>query len=131
MRSEWLAAGLGGALGSIARHGVGAVVARHFGSAVPYATVVVNLVGCAAIGLLAGLLASERLFMSPTTRVFVFVGLLGGFTTFSSFGLDTFTLARTGRVAAAYWNVALQVAAGLAAVAAGYQVGVSFWRGPS
>ena len=121
--------GIGGALGSLARHGVNTLVARRSGSAVPYATFVVNLLGCAVIGVLAGLLASERLSMGPAARVFVFVGILGGFTTFSSFGLDTFTLARTGRVATAFWNVAGQVAIGLAAVAVGYWLAFTFGSG--
>jgi fluoride exporter len=131
MRSEWLAAGLGGALGSIARHAVNNLVARRLGDSVPHATLVVNLVGCAVIGLLAGLLASGRISMAIHVRVFVFVGILGGFTTFSSFGLDTFTLARSGRLAAAGFNVVVQVAGGLAALAAGYFAGLTLGRGPS
>jgi CrcB protein len=123
MRSEWIAAGLGGALGTVARHGVNTVVAWRFGSAVPYATLAVNLLGSAVIGFLAGLIASERLSMTPTTRAFVFVGILGGFTTFSSLALDTLTLVRTGRAATALWNVVAQVALGLAAVTVGYWVG--------
>jgi fluoride exporter len=123
MRYGWLAVGMGGALGSLVRHGVNVLVARRAGQAVPYATLAVNLVGCAVIGLLAGLLASHRLSMTPTVRLFVFVGILGGFTTFSSFGLDTFTLAREGRLATATWNVAVQVIGGVAAVAGGYFLG--------
>lgn len=123
MRSEWIAVGLGGALGSIARHSVNTLVARRYGPDLPYATLVVNLIGCGVIGLLAGLLAAERIAMTPAGRAFVFAGILGGFTTFSSFGLDTFTLARTGRPGAALWNVVVQVAVGLAAVAGGFFVG--------
>ena len=117
---RWLAVGLGGALGSMARHGVNVLIASRFGQVVPYATLVVNVAGCAVIGVLAGLLAADRLSMTPTARLFVFVGVLGGFTTFSSFGLDTFALAREGRHAAALWNVGAQVVIGLAAVAGGY-----------
>lgn len=123
MRS-WLAVGLGGALGSLARHGVNMLVSHRLGQAVPYATLAVNLAGCAAIGLLAGMVAGGRLAMTPEVRTFVFVGILGGFTTFSSFGLDTFVLAREGRHLAAALNVAGQVGLGLGAVAAGYFVGV-------
>jgi CrcB protein len=113
--------GIGGALGSIARHGVGVAIARATPANVtPYATMTVNLVGCLAIGVLAGLVASHRLVIGAGTRAFVFVGVLGGFTTFSSFGLDTFTLAHAGRPGAAAANVAVQVAAGLALLAAGY-----------
>ena len=83
-----------------------------------------NLLGCLAIGLLAGLLASERIALRFYWREFVFVGLLGGFTTFSTFGLDTFVLARTSPAQAGI-NVAAQVIGGLLAVWVGYQLGLS------
>jgi CrcB protein len=121
----WLAVGAGGALGSMARHGVNIFFSRVFESAVPYATAAVNLIGSAVIGLLAGLIASGRLHMSTEWRTFVFVGILGGFTTFSSYMLDTFTLGHGGDHAFAFWNVALQTGFGLAAVWAGYRLGVS------
>jgi fluoride exporter len=129
MRLQWLAIGLGGALGTMARHGVNVIVARRYGHATPYATLVVNLAGCGLIGLIAGLLAGERMAMAPVVRSFLVVGVLGGFTTFSSFGLDTFTLARTGRVSLACWNVAVQVLVGLGAVAAGYALGLALGGG--
>jgi CrcB protein len=75
--------------------------------------------------LLAALLASGRLQMSNELRTFVFVGILGGFTTFSSFMLDTFTLGHGGDHALAFWNVAVQIVFGLLAVWAGYRVGVA------
>lgn len=84
----------------------------------------VNLVGCLVIGLLAGLLASDRLALRDTTRQFIFVGLLGGFTTFSSFGLDTLTLSRGGSATQAVLNIALQVIGGLLAVWVGYAIGI-------
>jgi CrcB protein len=116
-----LLVGAGGALGSMARHGVGMAIARVSPSrVVPYATMTVNLTGCLIIGALAGLVASQRLTMTPPLRAFVFVGVLGGYTTFSSFGLDTFTLAHGGRAATAGVNLAIQVLAGCALVAAGY-----------
>lgn len=83
----WLLVGTGGALGSMARHAVNVLVGRWIGSPVPYATAAVNVVGCALIGVLAGLLSAGTIRMSAPVRVFVFVGVLGGFTTFSSFGL--------------------------------------------
>ena len=111
---------LGGAMGSLARHGVNIAVAHVVGRSVPYATAVVNLLGSAAVGVLAGLIASGRLTMAPTMRVFVFVGLLGGFTTFSSLMLDTLTLTHAGQGTLAMSNVLGQTAIGLAAVYAGY-----------
>ena len=110
-------------MGSLARHAVNVLVSRRLGQAVPYATFAVNLAGCAVIGLLAGLIAGGRIAMTQEVRALVFVGILGGFTTFSSFGLDTFVLAREGRHAAALLNVAGQVVLGLGAVAAGYLAG--------
>jgi CrcB protein len=123
MVPAWLVVAVGGALGSIARHGANVVVARSLGQASYASTLTVNLIGCAIIGGLAGQLAAGRLAMSPSMRLFVFVGLLGGFTTFSSFGLDTFTLAREGRHYAAACNVVIQVAVGLLAVAGGFALG--------
>jgi len=90
---------------------------------VPYATAAVNLVGSAIIGLLAAVIATGRVQMSPELRTFIFVGILGGFTTFSSFMLDTFTLGHGGEHALAFWNVALQTGFGLLAVWAGFRLG--------
>jgi fluoride exporter len=121
----WLAVAVGGALGSMARHGVNMLFSHVLERAVPYATGAVNLAGSAAIGLLAALLATGRLHLSNELRTFVFVGILGGFTTFSSFMLDTFTLGHGGDHALAFWNVAVQTAFGLAAVWTGYRLGVA------
>ena len=118
----WLAVGLGGALGSMARHAVNVAAGRLFNQPAPYATAVVNVCGCFVIGLLAGGLAAGQWRMSETSRAFVFVGVLGGFTTFSSFGLDTLVLIRNGAPALAAANIALQVIVGLAGVFAGYRL---------
>lgn len=117
---HWIAVAAGGALGSLARHGVNMLFAHVFVRPVPYATAMVNLVGSVTIGVLAGLIASERLAMGPTARTFVFVGLLGGFTTFSSFMLDTLTLMHTGERASAMSNVVGQTTVGFIAVYVGY-----------
>lgn len=92
---------------------------------VPYATAAVNLLGAVIIGVLAGLVATDRIVMTPTLRTFVFVGLLGGFTTFSSFMLDTLTVFHTGERALAISNVLGQTAIGLVAVYAGYYFATS------
>ena len=121
---SWMAVAIGGALGSMARHGVNHLVhVRWMTTRFPAGTVVVNLLGCLVIGLLAGLLASERVVMRANWREFVFVGLLGGFTTFSTFGLDTFLLARTHSAGQAAVNVAVQVIGGLTVVWVGYLLG--------
>ena len=122
MVSTWIAVAVGGALGSLARHWVNVVIAHRLEKAVPYATFTVNIIGCVIIGALAGTIARGRVQMSPLVRTFIFVGVLGGFTTFSSFGLDTFTLAHGGEHAAAFWNVVGQVGLGLGGVYLGYQL---------
>jgi CrcB protein len=116
----WIAVILGGSAGCAARHAVNLACARVMGSPVPMATAGVNLAGSLLIGVLAGLIAAGRLHLSPDARTFVFVGILGGFTTFSSFMLDTLTLVQSGRQGAAFVNLALQLAGGIACVWAGY-----------
>jgi len=122
----WIAVAGGGALGSMARHAVNLFFAHALERAVPYATAAVNTSGSFVIGLLAALLATGRVHMSPELRTFIFVGILGGFTTFSSFMFDSFTLGHGGDHATAFWNVALQIAFGLVAVWSGYRFGVLF-----
>ena len=122
----WVAIGIGGALGSMARHALNHVTHTHWLSTrFPAGTVVVNLAGCLVIGLLAGAIASGRVTLPLHWREFVFVGLLGGFTTFSTFSLDTLVLARTHSAGYAALNVALQVAGGLLAAWLGYRVGLA------
>jgi len=121
----WLAVALGGALGSLARHAVNIVFGHVLGRPIPYATAAVNIAGAAIIGLLAGLLAAGRLNLSPAARTFVFVGVLGGFTTFSSFMLDTLTLSTGVEQGLAAANVIGQTAVGVAAVWAGYHLGLA------
>lgn len=120
----WLVIALGGAFGSLARHGVNIAVARSVGSPAPYATFTVNIAGSFAIGLLAGLLSAQRMEMTPIVRAFIFVGVLGGFTTFSSYMLDTLTLADGGHVSTALFNVVGQVVVGYVAAYAGFHLGL-------
>src|SRR5262245_52075695 len=120
----WLAVAIGGAIGSMARHGTNVAVVRLAGRPGFYATFAVNIIGSFIIGLLAGLIASSRLQITPTARVFVFVGILGGFTTFSSYMLDTLTLAQEGQLARALANVAGQVTLGYLAAFVGFKIGM-------
>jgi fluoride exporter len=110
----------GGALGSVARFKLaGWFVQSHPDWRFPVGTFVVNVVGCLAIGVLAGL--TERAhFFSSDTRVFLFTGLLGGFTTFSAFGLETFNLIRRGEPLVAAGYVGLSVMVGLLALWLGF-----------
>jgi CrcB protein len=119
----WIAVAVGGALGSMARHWVNLELAHRLERSVPYATFLVNVAGCVVIGALAGRIAAGRLHLTPLLRTFVFVGVLGGFTTFSSFGLDTFTLGHGGDHFAALWNVIGQVGLGLGGVWLGFYLG--------
>ena len=122
--TTWIAVLLGGALGSVARHGVNVVTARLMGAPSPWATAAVNMIGSIAIGVLAGALAANRLSMSRTMQVFVFVGILGGFTTFSSFMLDSLTLMQTGGSMKGAVNLIGQVSVGVVLIYAGYQAGL-------
>ena len=117
----WLSVAIGGALGTIARHGVNILFSRLLRPD-PYATAMVNLVGSLAIGVLAGLIAAGRLHLSHEARTVVFVGILGGFTTFSTLMLDTFTLVEGGRTSAAVINILVQVVVGYAAVYLGFRL---------
>jgi fluoride exporter len=118
----WLGVLLGGAVGSLARHGVNLATARLLGSAAPYATLGVNLAGSLLIGVVAGALVSERLTLGAAAQAFVFVGLLGGFTTFSSFMLDSLILLQNGATALALVNLIGQLVVGIVLVYAGYQI---------
>lgn len=112
--------GLGGFLGALARYGLGGLVHRQLPlSTFPFGTLVVNLLGCFAIGVIAGLAESRQLF-GPEFRTFALIGVLGGFTTFSTFGYETFALIRDTEYLRATTNIGLQVIGGLTLVWLGY-----------
>ncbi|MBB3143756.1 CrcB protein [Phyllobacterium trifolii] len=90
----------GGAIGSVARYLVGVGMARAFGVAFPYGTLAVNVIGGFLMGLFIELLA-RRFEGSPELRLFIAIGILGGFTTFSSFSLDVAVLWERGELAIA------------------------------
>ena len=120
--------GLGGFLGSIGRYVLSGYV-QHLmrGTGFPYGTLAVNVIGCFFIGFLA-YWVDARGFLSPETRLFVFVGLLGGFTTFSTFGNETMNLWQAGDSAAAVANVAAHVAVGLGAAWLGHIIAYGIWK---
>jgi CrcB protein len=108
--------GVGSLIGGVLRFSLSTWVYRLLDNPwFPYGTLAVNGLGCLVIGFLAGL-AESRLAFTPEARLFIFVGILGGFTTFSSFALETFSLARDTQSAAALLNIGLQLALGLVAV---------------
>lgn len=118
----WIA--LGGALGSVARFAVSGAVARLVGETFPWGTVVVNVSGCLLIGLLATITGVDgRVLVQPDLRQFLLIGICGGYTTFSSFSLQTLSLMRSGDLAGAVGNVTVSVLACLAAVWAGAAIG--------
>jgi CrcB protein len=107
---------LGGALGSAARYKLSGYLLHHtLDWRFPAGTFAVNVLGCLVAGILAGL-AEKHDLLSPDTRLLLFTGVLGGFTTFSAFGLETMFLLRRGEVLVAGANVALSVVAGLLAL---------------
>ena len=113
---------LGGMLGSVLRYWGTGLVHRLYGGTFPLGTLTVNTLGCFAIGAVLSLL-EDRQVLSPEARVFLAVGVLGGFTTFSAFGYETLELMRRGAPTFALANVASNVGLGLLAVWFGIRFG--------
>jgi CrcB protein len=117
---------LGGGLGSMARFWVSSVVAQKVGQAFPFGTLLVNVTGSLLIGFLAGLTLPEGRFMvSPQVRTFFMIGICGGYTTFSSFSLQTLNLAQDGEWLWAGLNILGSVALCLVAVWVGYMLAMT------
>ena len=120
-------AGIGGFIGSSLRY----VATRHFqplGRSIgfPYGTLAVNLIGCFLIGFLSQLAESRGVFTADS-RTFVFIGILGGFTTFSAFGHETMNLWRDGENTLALANIAAHLILGLGAVWASRALAYQIW----
>jgi len=119
---------LGGAVGSVSRYLLGTWTQSLSKSIdFPYGTLIVNLIGCFVIGLLSQLAESRGAF-TPESRAFVFIGILGGFTTFSSFGNDTLNLLRDGNSFNALANVGANVIVGLLLVWLGRTAAYWIWK---
>ena len=110
-----------GLVGTLLRYWLSGFVARQYGETFPLGTLAVNLIGSFFAGAMY-YLADERFLISPTVRTVILIGLLGGFTTFSSYGLQTFTLLRDGQVGLATLNIAVSNVLGLLMVWVGYVV---------
>ncbi len=133
---------LGGGLGSVGRYGMGRLVARftptdlepphspHWLDLYPLATMLVNLIGCAVIGGAWAWALSKGQAQSPM-MVFLIVGILGGFTTFSSFGWETIELIQNQRIGMASMYVVLSLTLGLLGVLGGYTIGTAPFGDPS
>ena len=120
--------GAGGFMGAVLRYLLSGLLQNLSGSAVfPFGTLGVNLVGCFVIGLMS-YLAEYRGLFGPETRMFVFVGLLGALTTFSTFGHETYGLIKDARVSFALLNVGIHVVAGLTLVWLGRVMAYALWR---
>lgn len=111
---QTVAVAVGGAVGSVLRFWVSNGVYAALGRSFPYGTLTVNVAGCLAMGLLYVLLL-ERLAVGPEWRASLLIGLLGGFTTFSSFSIETFNLIEGGELFKASLNVLLSVLSCVAA----------------
>jgi len=126
--TKLLLIGAGGFIGSVLRYVVSGLVQTLSQSiAFPYGTLAVNVLGCLSIGFISEL-ADSRALISPDTRVFLVVGILGGLTTFSAFGNETMNLIRDGEPALALMNVSAQVLLSLGAVWLGYTLAYVIWR---
>lgn len=106
----WVAAG--GAIGSIARFWLSGTIAQWFGETFPWGTIIVNITGCFAIGFAATAMGPDgRMFYGTTARTFFMIGVCGGYTTFSSFSLQSLNLVNDGEWLAALGNIGLSVVA--------------------
>ena len=120
--NAYLLVGIGGALGSMARYGFGVLTGRFWSSDFPLGTVLINILGSLAMGLFIGYLVRTLPSWQADARLFVAVGIFGGFTTFSSFSLDTIAMLERGQVGAAALYVGISVIVGIVALYGGLLV---------
>jgi CrcB protein len=120
--NPYLLVAVGGALGSMARYGTGVLVGRAWDAAFPLGTMLINIVGSLAMGLFIGFLARTTPSWQGDARLFVAVGVFGGFTTFSSFSLDSIAMVERGEIGQAILYVLVSVVVGIAALYAGLVV---------
>ncbi len=120
-----LVVGAGGFLRALARYGLSGLVYRQLPlTTFPTGTLVVNLLGCFVVGIITGLVESRQLF-GPEFRTFVLIGILGAFTTYSTFGYETLVMIRDDEYVRAAANVGMHVILGLALVWLGYALTTS------
>lgn len=127
--AKLLAVFIGAGCGGVLRYLLGIAISREYHGAFPAGTFLINLVGCFAIGYLATFFANV-IPVRETLRLAILVGVLGGFTTFSSFGRETFELLGEGKPLVAMWYVVLSCALGVALVFAGHALARSIHAVP-
>jgi fluoride exporter len=110
---------LGGGIGSVARYVIGVLFVQRFGPGFPYGTLFINVAGSLAIGIIAQFAQTRALGITPIVRLFLAVGVLGGFTTFSTFAYEAVTLTGEGVPLTALLYIVLSVGLGTAAAFAG------------
>ena len=126
---KFLYIGIGGATGAILRYLVSGLTYRFFSEGFPWGTLAVNLIGCLIIGFLWGLF--ETITVSQNLKFLVLIGLLGSFTTFSTFSLENFNMLRDGQNLYFFLNVLISVVLGLLLVFAGNflsRFALGFWK---
>src|SRR5437868_5176362 len=124
---KWILIAAGGAAGSVLRYAMQGWVQRAANSGFPFGTLVVNVLGCLLIGFLTATFTGPKLIRAEY-RVGLIVGILGGFTTFSTFGWETFSLTNDRQLGLAALNILLSCALGLIAVWVGYRAS-EYWFG--
>jgi fluoride exporter len=123
---SYLSVAVGGALGSVARYWLSGVVAARMGETFPAGTLIVNITGCFIAGLFVALTGPDgRLLVSPTFRQFFVIGVCGGYTTFSSFSLQTLTLVQEGEWLSAGLNTLASFTLCMLGVWLGYVAGMT------
>lgn len=123
--TKWIMLIAGGSLGTMARYTVSSYMHQSLGSKFPIGTIMVNLIGCFLMGLLV-MLAEEKALLSHDIKIFLTIGFLGAFTTFSTFAMETVHLMKAGDSTAALWNIAISVFGGLIVFMLGAQWAKSF-----
>ena len=119
----WLVVAIGSAIGGVSRYGVGLLAARAWGVTFPWGTLLINIAGSFVIALFGAMtLANGPMPMSTNMRAFVMIGFCGGFTTFSSFSLQTMELLQAGEIVAAALYILASVGLCLAGVFLGYWI---------
>lgn len=122
MIRNYMLAFVGGGIGSALRYWLSGIIPRWLGSGFPYGILIVNIIGCFFIGFLMSLL-EDRFIVDPALRIFLTIGILGGFTTFSTFSYETFVMLRDSEILKASLYVGLTLILGLGATYGGSIIG--------